>query len=85
MMPKLKLELKSSQATKNELAEKLSIAKEKANHHESSLKHVINKSLKLEDLLNTHQNQITNDAKKIVCDDNKKVPCQSECKSFGIK
>jgi len=70
MMLKLKLELKSSQATKSELVEKVSIAKEKANHHESSLKQVINKSLKLEDLLSTHQYQITNDAKKIVCDDN---------------
>jgi len=37
-MLKLKLDLKSSQAIENELVEKVSIAKEKTTHHESSLK-----------------------------------------------
>jgi hypothetical protein len=37
-MLKLKLDLKSSQAIKNELVEKVNIAKEKTTHHESSLK-----------------------------------------------
>jgi hypothetical protein len=65
-MLKLELDLKSSQVTESELVEKMNIAKEKPTHHESSLKQVTNRSSKLEDLLNTHHNQFTNDVEKIV-------------------
>ncbi len=64
-MLKLELDLNCSQATKSELVEKVNIAEKKANHHESGLKQVTNRSSELEDLLSIHQNQITNDVENI--------------------
>jgi chromosome segregation ATPase len=84
-MVKLELDLKSSQAAEGELVERVRIAEERATHHESSLEQVTDRSLELEDLLSTHQNQVTIRLSGSCCDGNRKVPCQSECRSFGIK
>jgi chromosome segregation ATPase len=65
-MAKLELDLNSSQTSECELLERVRIAEERATHHEGSLKEVTDRSLELEDALNTHQNLTKDAAEKVM-------------------